>query len=236
MSQRLVALTGATGFLGVHLVRALAAADFRVRVLARRPPSEPGWGGVAPERIKGSLEDEKAVDQLVDGADVVVHAAGVIKADTLAGYMGVNCDGVLRMAAAVERRAPSARFLLVSSLAAREPKLSRYAASKAAGEAAAAALINESRLVVVRPPAIYGPGDLETFTVFKAAAKVRCCRCRPPTAGWRSSMWRTPQTRSPQSPPASSAGCSPSPTPGRRATLGAKCWKRRCAQPGAARR
>jgi nucleoside-diphosphate-sugar epimerase len=64
-----------------------------------------------------------------------------------------------------------ARTHLVSSLAAREPQLSPYAASKRAGEAAAAEVLGE-RLAILRPPAIYGPGDVETLAIFEAARRL----------------------------------------------------------------
>jgi len=170
MSGRQAAVTGATGFLGAHLVRALSGAGYAVRVLARREPSPPGWGDARVEVVSGVLSDPEALRRLTRGADLVVHAAGVIKAPDPATFMEINRDGTTRLAQIVGEAAPQARFLLVSSLAAREPHLSDYAASKRAGEVAAAAAVPAERLTIVRPPAIYGPGDRETFTVFKAAA------------------------------------------------------------------
>jgi nucleoside-diphosphate-sugar epimerase len=170
MTRPLAAVTGATGFLGAQLVRALSDQGYAVRALARREPSAPGWGEVRPEVVAGDLADEAALRRLLQDADVIVHAAGVIKARDLAAFMAVNRDGVTRIAELALEVAPSARFLLVSSLAARVPELSDYAASKRAGEAAASALWPPDRLTIVRPPAIYGPGDRETLTVFQAAA------------------------------------------------------------------
>jgi nucleoside-diphosphate-sugar epimerase len=168
-SRPIAALTGATGFLGAHLVRALDAAGFSVRVLARREPSAPGWGTVEPEIVGGDLSHQHALERLVEGAQAVVHAAGAIKARDLAGFMGVNRDGAARLAAATRTAAPEAAFVLVSSLAARSPALSAYAASKRAGEAAVTEILGE-RATIVRPPAIYGPGDRETLSIFRAAA------------------------------------------------------------------
>jgi nucleoside-diphosphate-sugar epimerase len=170
MRTRLAAVTGATGFLGVHLVRALTAAGWTVRVLARRPPSAPGWGPSTPEVVTGDLFDDAALAALVDGADAVVHVAGAIKARDRAGFMSVNRDGTARLAALARRLAPDARFVLISSLAAREPQLSDYAASKSEAEGAARAIMPQDRLTIVRPPAVYGPGDRETLAIFKAAA------------------------------------------------------------------
>lgn len=168
-SRPLAALTGATGFLGAHLVRALDGAGFAVRVLARRDPSPPGWGDARPEVVAGDLSDVAALERLAEGADVVVHAAGAIRAPSLAAFLAVNRDGGVRLAESVRRRAPDARFLLVSSLAARSPEVSAYAASKRAGESAAAESFAPERFTVVRPPVLYGPGDRETLALFQAA-------------------------------------------------------------------
>jgi nucleoside-diphosphate-sugar epimerase len=73
---------------------------------------------------------------------------------------------------------PEAHFILVSSLAAREPSLSDYAASKRAGEAAVLDALG-SRATVLRPPAVYGPGDRETLLFFQLARM----RCVPLLAG-----------------------------------------------------
>ena len=177
--DRVVALTGATGFLGPHLVAALARDGARVRMLARRPANLEHWArhelwrGVALDVVPGHLEDMRALERLTTGADAVVHAAGAIKARDRAAFLRTNGDGTRAVAEASRRCAPDARFVAVSSLAAREPQLSDYAASKRAGEAAALAAYGDApdRLVIVRPPAIYGPGDRETLAIFKAASR-----------------------------------------------------------------
>jgi nucleoside-diphosphate-sugar epimerase len=169
VSRGLAAVTGATGFLGQHLVRALADDGWRVRILARRSPISPFWSGVEPEVVPGGLEDDEALRRLCRNADLVIHNAGLISgsADQL---HRVNAGGARRMAEAARESAPEARFVLVSSLAAREPGLSAYAASKRAGEEAAQAAL-AGRLVIARPPAIYGPGDRETLRFFQIAAR-----------------------------------------------------------------
>jgi nucleoside-diphosphate-sugar epimerase len=167
-SRPIAALTGATGFLGARLVQSLEAAGFAVRALARREPSPPGWGQARPEIVAGDLSDIEALKRLVDGAEVVVHCAGAIRAPDLAGFLAVNRDGTARLA----QIAGDSRFLLVSSLAARAPEISAYAASKRAAESAAARIVPPERLTIVRPPAIYGPGDRETLTLFQAAARL----------------------------------------------------------------
>lgn len=164
----LVAVTGATGFIGRHLTAALVQAGWRVRLLLRREPSGAEWRQSTPEVVAGSLDNEAALARLVEGADAVIHLAGLIKAARRADFFAVNAQGVARIAQATKRLSPGAHFLLVSSLAAREPSLSDYAASKRAGEAAALDAMG-ARTTVLRPPAVYGPGDRETLRFFQVA-------------------------------------------------------------------
>jgi nucleoside-diphosphate-sugar epimerase len=172
----LAAITGGTGFVGLHLVPALAQAGFRLRLLVRRPPTHPALAGLSFETVHGSLEDEAALAGLVRDADVVVHAAGLIKARNRAAFLRGNRDGTAALARTTRRLAPDARFLLISSLAAREPGLSDYAFSKDAAEAAARQAYGDApaQLAIIRPPAIYGPWDRETLPLFQA--------CRHPVA------------------------------------------------------
>src|SRR6202035_5363107 len=99
------------------------------------------------------------------GVDGIVHAAGLIKARDPADFLAVNRDGTARLAAL----APTARFLLLSSRAARERGLSPYSASKRAAEDALAR--RSGPWLAVRAPAVYGPGDRETLTYFQAAER-----------------------------------------------------------------
>jgi uncharacterized protein YbjT (DUF2867 family) len=162
---KLVAVTGASGFVGPHLVAALKRHGWTVRLLLRRWSPLPSLAGVAAEVVWGDLSDERALARLVDGVDAVVHAAGVIKARDPADFLAVNRDGTARLAAL----APEARFLLLSSLAAREPGLSPYGASKRAAEEALAG--RAGPWLAVRAPAVYGPGDRETLAYFRAAER-----------------------------------------------------------------
>jgi nucleoside-diphosphate-sugar epimerase len=168
-----VAVTGATGFLGLYLVTALAREGAHVRILARRPSAPEPWRGIPLDIVAGSLADAGALDRLATGADAVVHVAGLIKARDAATFLQVNRDGTRAAAEAARRHAPTARFVAISSLAAREPQLSPYAASKRAGEASARAVYHDApeQLVIVRPPAIYGPWDRETLAIFQAASR-----------------------------------------------------------------
>jgi uncharacterized protein YbjT (DUF2867 family) len=159
-----LAITGATGFVGARLLERALAAGHRVRALARRP--QPPREGV--EWIAGALEDEPSLIALCAGASAVIHAAGVIKARDAAGFEAGNVAGTRAMLAAAET-AGAERFVQVSSLAAREPNLSHYGASKARSEARVK--VASLAHAIVRPPAVYGPGDRETLELFKMAKR-----------------------------------------------------------------
>lgn len=162
---RRVALTGATGFVGASVLDRLLSDGWEVTALARQgQPARPGvtW-------VSGHLTDEAALGTLVRDADAVVHVAGLIKARRRADFFEINETGTARLLAALEGR--SVKYVHLSSLAARAPSLSGYAASKAAAET----LVRTSTLdwTIIRPPAVYGPGDRETLAFFRAARSRR---------------------------------------------------------------
>jgi len=156
------AITGGTGFVGAHLVDAALAAGHRVKALTRKPQRE--RDGV--DWVLGDLSTRDSLEWLVDHADAVIHVAGTINAANAAGFEQGNVAGTLAMLAAATAGGIQ-RFVHVSSLAAREPKLSLYGASKAKSEE----LVHSSGLdwAIVRPPAVYGPGDRETLELFRMA-------------------------------------------------------------------
>jgi nucleoside-diphosphate-sugar epimerase len=166
--MKTIALTGATGFIGRRLVVALAANGWRVRLLLRRDPVVSEWRGIEPQVVAGDLSDTGALDRLVDGVDQVIHVAGLIKAARRQDFYAINATGSMAVAEAMTRRAPGARLLHVSTIAAREPQLSDYAGSKRAGEDAVRRQLG-ALATVIRPPAVYGPGDRETLVFFQLA-------------------------------------------------------------------
>lgn len=158
----LIAVTGATGFVGQAVLDRAARSGIAVRALARQPQAR--REGV--EWIMGDLADTAALARLVAGAEAVIHIAGVVNAPDAAGFEAGNVIGTLEVVtAAIAARIP--RFVHVSSLSAREPQLSDYGASKLKGER----IVMASPLdwTVVRPPAIYGPRDREILELFKFA-------------------------------------------------------------------
>ena len=118
MTPKTLAITGGTGFVGGHLID-LAPAGHSVRALTRR--AQPDREGVT--WVPGALDTPQSLDTLVDGTDVVLHVAGVVNAPDRAGFVAGNITGTRAVVEAAER-AGIARFVHVSSLAAREPDLS----------------------------------------------------------------------------------------------------------------
>lgn len=162
----LVAVTGGTGFIGRRVVARLLDEGWRVRVLARRPDRPLAEAGA--DLVRGSLEEPSSLDELVDSAQAVIHCAGAISARRRSEFVQVNRDGTVHLAAAVVAQPRPPRLLLISSLAAREPELSSYATSKRMAEdAARQTLASKADFGIVRPPAVYGPGDRATLPIFR---------------------------------------------------------------------
>ena len=157
-----IAVTGGTGFVGSHLLDAALAAGHEIKALTRRAQLE--RDGV--DWVVGDLGTRDALEWLVDGVDAIIHVAGTISAHSAAEFEIGNVAGTLAMLAAATAGGVQ-RFVHVSSLAAREPKLSLYGGSKARAEA----LVHSSGLdwAIARPPAVYGPGDRETLELFRMA-------------------------------------------------------------------
>src|SRR4051812_10263948 len=161
---RTLAVTGGTGFVGSHLLLLALEQGYDVRALTRgwKPPEdEIAW-------VDGALDRPEALLKLCTGADAVIHVAGVINAPNRAGFEAANVAGTAAMIDAA-RKAGVKRFVHVSSLVAREPDLSAYGWSKLPSEKLVAA--SGLDWTIVRPPAVYGPGDRETLELFRMARR-----------------------------------------------------------------
>lgn len=173
-------VTGGTGFVGGHLIDALLRAGDTVTTLARSPAKAAGLAQRGVRVVTGHLGDAGALRDATRDQEVIYHSAGLVAARDEAGFLAVNRDGTGHMLAAATEAAGSARFVLVSSLAAAGPSprggrrrgdeppepVTGYGRSKLAGEA----LVRAGSLpwIIVRPPAVYGPRDPEFLRVFKA--------------------------------------------------------------------
>lgn len=166
-----VAVTGATGFIGRVLCRRLSDSGIAVRALVRSPRSRrPDTLPAAVTQVGGSLSDPAALAELVRGARVVIHCAGAVRGADRAAFDAVNVDGTAALIEAMRGQAPDARLVLLSSLAAREPQLSDYAASKRAAEELLTAGLPFEHCIL-RPTAVYGPGDVELQPLLTAMTR-----------------------------------------------------------------
>ncbi|HKR17579.1 NAD-dependent epimerase/dehydratase family protein [Rhizorhapis sp.] len=159
-----LAITGGTGFVGRTVVTLACAQNLTLNALTRRPQDV--CAGVT--WIEGALDRDERLADLMADADAVLHIAGVVNAPDRAGFKMGNAAGTLAVVRAA-RRAGVCRFIHVSSLSAREPQLSHYGWSKRRAEQ----IVMASGLdwTIIRPPAIYGPGDTELLELFRLARR-----------------------------------------------------------------
>ena len=174
-------VTGATGFVGSHLVEHLRARGDDVTALVRTP-SKAGFLTALGVRLeRGDLHDHGALARAVAGQDLVYHVAGAVAARDEAAYLHANRDGTANVVRAAER-AGNPRFVLVSSMAAGGPAVpgrprrgdepSRPVTAYGRSKLAAESVVRASALawVIMRPPTVYGPRDRDNLIkVFRIA-------------------------------------------------------------------
>jgi len=157
-----VAITGATGFIGRTLLHRLAGGPWQIRALRRRRDHDPVHG---VQWIQGDLHDIEALRQLTENASAVIHCAGRVRGRNSGQFYRGNVEGTANLVRACAGK-PAPRFLLISSLAARQPAISWYAESKKQAEKALSELAGNMPWTVFRPTAVYGPGDRELSPLF----------------------------------------------------------------------
>ncbi|HET9903271.1 MAG TPA: complex I NDUFA9 subunit family protein [Xanthobacteraceae bacterium] len=166
----LVTVFGGSGFIGRHVVRALARRDFRIRVAVRRPDLA---GHLQPlgrvgqiHAVQANLRYPDSVEAAVRDAAVVINLVGILFERGRQSFSTVQADGARTVARAAA--AAGARLVHGSAIGADPHAASAYARSKAEGEAAALEL---ARAVVMRPSIVFGPEDA-FFNRFAALARV----------------------------------------------------------------
>ncbi|HKJ93071.1 MAG TPA: NAD-dependent epimerase/dehydratase family protein [Longimicrobiales bacterium] len=178
-----VLITGATGFVGSHLVSALARSHLQVRALVRSTSDVGHLDALGIERAEADLRDAPALKRAVRDADIVFHLAGLTRARNEAEFRSVNVDGTRRLVDAMLDSGRPRRLVFVSSLAAvgparngrpvhpdDEPRpLTAYGRSKLEAERVCLAARDTVGVVVLRPPAVYGPGDRDLLSFFRLA-------------------------------------------------------------------
>jgi len=177
-------VTGATGFIGSHLVDALLERGVEVRCLVRRSSNRRWLEGKPVELVEASLEDPDSLAPAVREVEIVYHVAGLIAARSYEEFLRGNRDATANLLAAVRRYAPGIRrFVFLSSLAAVGPApslaepvteqtpyhpITAYGRSKQAAEEVVRAAADTLPITIVRPPAVYGPRDAATLPFFRS--------------------------------------------------------------------
>jgi len=196
--RRVALVTGASGFIGSHLVEALVPRDWRVRCLVRKTSMLKWLPTDDVTLINGEIEEPgEDLDRAVKNVSVVFHLAGLTSAADDDSYASVNVEGTRNLVQAMQRSAPEALLVFCSSLSAAGPARRRpvnetddpapitaYGRSKLAAEQ----VVAESGLdhLIVRPPAVYGPRDVDILAAFRLAKYGLALRVAPP--GQRLSM------------------------------------------------
>ena len=156
-----------------------------MRALVRDPGRAGRIGRSDVEIVAGSLEDPAALRRALDGVDIVLHLAAATRAGSEAEYARANADGTRALVeSALAARRPPRRLVYLSSLAAVGPSfdgrpvraddtprpLTAYGRTKLAGERICLEAAPRLEVVVLRAPAVYGPGDRDLLHFFRLAA------------------------------------------------------------------
>lgn len=188
-------VTGASGFIGTHLVRALVERGDEVSCLVRRTSKLSAFADLPIRFAEGDVTDAESLTAALAHCDVVYHLAGLTKALSREDFDRVNADGIDNLMQAAARRSSPPVVIFVSSLAAagpaingapREPHelprpVSNYGKSKLAGEIAAVNLAGRVPLSILRPPIVIGEGDVFSLDLFHSVSAFRVHM----VPGWR---------------------------------------------------
>ena len=172
-------LTGSTGFIGRRIQKCLLDAQIPVRVIVRAGSRHHHHIDSRCDVRIGELSDQKILGSALENVSKLVYCAGAVKGRNLDAFLPANLHGIQSIVSAINQHDHKIPSLLISSLAATRPDISNYAQSKFLGEKAWRDELS-SPWSILRPPAVYGPGDTELALLFKLASKGLIVRPGPP--------------------------------------------------------
>ncbi len=191
-TQKNIVITGASGFIGSHLVRSAMDKGYHVYAMVRKSSHTGELKKLGADILYADMLNSEsiknALEQLVHSnicIDYVIHAAALTKAKTDNEFTEVNCKGTHHMLSALKMAGISPeKFVFISSLAACGPQtlgntietnhrqpITRYGKSKSEAEIIVSAYSNKIPYIILRPTAVYGPGEKDLYTVFKMVNK-----------------------------------------------------------------
>ena len=179
-------VTGATGFIGSHLVESLLQKNYEVFCIVRKTSDLSLLKKLPCTFIDGDITDRNSLIDAVRDKDIIFHLGGLTKAKSVTDYYRVNADASQHLYEICLQHNPGIRKIVhVSSLAAAGPStpgkprvesdsenpLTDYGKSKLAGEKIAVSFMNKLPITIIRPPAVYGPREKDIFFYFQLIDK-----------------------------------------------------------------
>jgi len=156
----LILITGATGFVGGHLVKHLRKDGLRLRAMVRTPAKAQALKDLGVEVVPGDMSDRASLEAATAGIERVIHLVGIIQEAPGATFQSVHVEGTRDLLDA-SKKAGVRHFMYQSALGTRPNAKSRYHQTKWEAEE----LVSKSGIpfTILRPSLIYGPGDLFTI-------------------------------------------------------------------------
>jgi nucleoside-diphosphate-sugar epimerase len=179
----LALVTGATGFIGSHIADQLFERGIDVRCIVRKSSNLRWLAGKSYQIFEASLNNVDSLISAVNDVDIIIHSAGLVAARSYEEYLSANRDGTLNLINAALYNNKLKRFVYVSSQTAFGPSKSlvrpidedspanpvtAYGKSKLEADRAVMQYKNKLPITIIRPPAVFGPRDTATLSIFKA--------------------------------------------------------------------
>jgi Nucleoside-diphosphate-sugar epimerases len=175
-------VTGGTGFIGSHTVEQLIAEGFHVRCLIRPHQTNLRWlQGLPVDLVKGDLLNSASILKSIEDAEYIIHIAGTTKAKRKSEFFTGNVTTTNNLLLAASQLKHLKKFCFISSLTAVGPSptgiplnetapchpITAYGKSKLEAERLCKNYSEKLPIVIIRPPAVFGPRDTDILEIFK---------------------------------------------------------------------